>query len=296
MAIVVEDGTGLPNATSYASVNTADAYHARMGNPGWADKAASTVLHLGANPTDGDQIVLDEDTYTFKITPAANGHVKIGASVEATRVNLRHAINGTGVVGIHYFDGGPPPDRTPHPTMRAGSWSGDSLTISAIVPGTSGNGLGSTWTFASASNYFDAGETSGGEDLKEIALQRATAYADAQLGERWLGSRKKGPEQSLDWPRVGAEYADGHAVDEDSLPQDLVDGICEIALVAIAGPLGVEEVGTDDASTQSETITVGPISISETLAGGGRPTSPSYPRGMRLLEKLATSSGEAIRG
>lgn len=32
MALIVEDGTGLPNADSYLSVVAADAYHAAMGN------------------------------------------------------------------------------------------------------------------------------------------------------------------------------------------------------------------------------------------------------------------------
>jgi len=37
MALIVEDGTGLPNAESYASVAEADAYHAAYGNPSaWA--------------------------------------------------------------------------------------------------------------------------------------------------------------------------------------------------------------------------------------------------------------------
>lgn len=37
MALIVEDGTGMPNAESYVSVATADAYHAAMGNTEWAE-------------------------------------------------------------------------------------------------------------------------------------------------------------------------------------------------------------------------------------------------------------------
>lgn len=36
MAFVVEDGTGMPDANSYASVAEADAHHADRGNAGWA--------------------------------------------------------------------------------------------------------------------------------------------------------------------------------------------------------------------------------------------------------------------
>lgn len=35
MALIVEDGTGLANAESYASVATANAYHTAMGNAAW---------------------------------------------------------------------------------------------------------------------------------------------------------------------------------------------------------------------------------------------------------------------
>lgn len=37
MALVVEDGTGLPNAEAYVSVADADAYHTAMGNTSWAN-------------------------------------------------------------------------------------------------------------------------------------------------------------------------------------------------------------------------------------------------------------------
>jgi hypothetical protein len=36
MALVVEDGTGLPDADSYVSVASADAYHVARGNAAWA--------------------------------------------------------------------------------------------------------------------------------------------------------------------------------------------------------------------------------------------------------------------
>lgn len=35
MSLIVEDGTGLSNAESYASVSDADAYHLSMGNTAW---------------------------------------------------------------------------------------------------------------------------------------------------------------------------------------------------------------------------------------------------------------------
>lgn len=39
-ALVVEDGTGLPNADSYISTSDADTYHGNRGNAAWAAMAA----------------------------------------------------------------------------------------------------------------------------------------------------------------------------------------------------------------------------------------------------------------
>lgn len=43
MTLIVEDGTGLPEADSYASVDFADAYHAARGNTVWADYDTTEV-------------------------------------------------------------------------------------------------------------------------------------------------------------------------------------------------------------------------------------------------------------
>lgn len=46
MTLIVEDGTGLPNAEAYISVADADAYHSAMGNAEWtgADAAKEAAL------------------------------------------------------------------------------------------------------------------------------------------------------------------------------------------------------------------------------------------------------------
>lgn len=43
MALIVEDGTGVANADSLASVAFADQYHADRGNAGWASVASTEV-------------------------------------------------------------------------------------------------------------------------------------------------------------------------------------------------------------------------------------------------------------
>jgi hypothetical protein len=44
MALIVEDGTGLLDAESYASVAEADAYHAARGNTAWANVAEKEAM------------------------------------------------------------------------------------------------------------------------------------------------------------------------------------------------------------------------------------------------------------
>ncbi|MGO4326739.1 DnaT-like ssDNA-binding protein [Cupriavidus sp. 2TAF22] len=48
MAIVVEDGTGKPDANSYVSVAEADAYHADRGNTAWASATAKEAKLINA--------------------------------------------------------------------------------------------------------------------------------------------------------------------------------------------------------------------------------------------------------
>jgi hypothetical protein len=60
MTLIVEDGTGLPNAESYVSVAEADTYFTSLGNPAWAaDTAAKEVALRKATQ------YLD-DTYQWK--------------------------------------------------------------------------------------------------------------------------------------------------------------------------------------------------------------------------------------
>lgn len=52
MALIVEDGTGLPDAEAYISVADADAYHAARGNAAWAalaEPAKEAALRLATD-------------------------------------------------------------------------------------------------------------------------------------------------------------------------------------------------------------------------------------------------------
>lgn len=52
MALVVEDGTGLPDAQTYISVEDADAYHEARGNMAWGDLALPAREAALLNATD----------------------------------------------------------------------------------------------------------------------------------------------------------------------------------------------------------------------------------------------------
>lgn len=58
--------------------------------------AHSQITSDGANPVDGDVMVIGLSTYTFKNTVVAVNQIKIGASVAATLSNIEHAINDSG--------------------------------------------------------------------------------------------------------------------------------------------------------------------------------------------------------
>ncbi|HTQ60242.1 MAG TPA: flagellin [Candidatus Solibacter sp.] len=57
---------------------------------------ATGQITLGAQPAVGDQVTIGGSTYTFQSTVAAAGDVQIGATANATLVNLANAINDSG--------------------------------------------------------------------------------------------------------------------------------------------------------------------------------------------------------
>lgn len=66
-------------------------------------------------------------------------------------------------------------------------------------------------------------------NVKNRALITATRLLDRQI---WQGT-KTVDSQLLDWPRIGVVDAEGIAVDDATVPQDIVDGSFEFALMLI---------------------------------------------------------------
>ncbi len=101
---------------------------------------ATAVLSMATQPTDGDTVVIQGVTFTYKTTLGSTaGNVLIGASADAARVNLEGLINAPGTTDTEgvALDDTNPTDQTPsdREIMRritaTDSPSGDTLTIVA---------------------------------------------------------------------------------------------------------------------------------------------------------------------
>ncbi len=111
--------------------------------------AAQGKLTIAAQPANGDQMKIDSQTYTFQTTPSGTNGIKIGANVGATQTNLVGAINHTNAAGIDTTTAA-------HPTVSAGTFAGNDLTLTAKTAGTAGNTIATTSIVMTAGNQFDA--------------------------------------------------------------------------------------------------------------------------------------------
>lgn len=106
------------------------------------------------------------------------------------------------------------------------------FTFDATVKGASAN---SYITVADANDYFDgalyrtdwpAGSSGADLALKQTALVTATRHLDRLI---WKETRTTFT-QRLQWPRVGLVDRDGNYLDADTIPQEIKDATCELAL------------------------------------------------------------------
>lgn len=68
----------------------------------------------------------------------------------------------------------------------------------------------------------------------EAAARRATAWLDGEYGSRFIGEPASAS-QALEWPRSDAWYR-GEELPEDTIPQKIVDAMCEAAIRELAAP------------------------------------------------------------
>ena len=153
MALVVEDGTGLPTANSYLSVATADAYHTEICNEGW-----------GGGQTKKEAALIRATRWIDQHFDFLGGRIVLG---DGTVTNLPQALNWPREGVVHEEGFAISPDTVPTEIVQATAEValavmdyGD-LEPSAAPGGTVSEELektGRTWVQTKFSAGGDAGE------------------------------------------------------------------------------------------------------------------------------------------
>lgn len=130
---------------------------------------------------------------------------------------------------------------------------------------------------------------------KEIYLRMGTNWLLQRYRPRWKGWRLKGS-QRLDWPRLGvfitdaAAFATGghlssfaYMVDSASVPELVKNACCELALLAMSGPLTTPTL--NQAKLQ---VKVGPMFVAYDPRS---PQNPRYPVIAQILTPLLKEAG-----
>jgi hypothetical protein len=118
---------------------------------------------------------------------------------------------------------------------------------------------------------------------REAAIIKATRYLDAQYRTLWIGQRTSA-EQALEWPRTDAETRDGFTLasrDAGSIPNELVWATAELAVRYVAADLVPDAEDTREVT--SESLSVGPISLSNSYAAGATRKSHTKAEWVDLL-------------
>lgn len=159
-----------------------------QGTPVNAVAASRTITIAVGQPSDGDTVVVNGVTYTFKTaltSPAVANEVLIGAANTDTATNLKKAINDEGTAGTHYGTG-----TEAHSTVSA-TVNSNVVTATARTKGTLGNAYTLTKSGANISvggatftGGVDGTETNGvlfrtdGTDLFAALTENTTADAN----------------------------------------------------------------------------------------------------------------------
>lgn len=275
MAFIPETGSGTADANSFVDLDYADAYHEERGNVYWsslADKATGVAIFSG-NFSDGAQVVIGSNTYTFNTSVQAGANsVLIGADVTESIANLVAAINRTFSLSGTKFSSA----TVLNPDVTATSDAG-TLAIEAKVAGVTANAI-TLSTTASGPGWSSATMVGGSKDKQEQCCTRATDYIEKRFSRMWRGARQQ-KDQGLSWPRIGAYDDDGYTL--DAVPKNLQKATCEYAMRAglynVLAPDGQRIVAGQNFGGASVTVTeqtrtgavkskrekVGPIEVSE---------------------------------
>lgn len=131
-------------------------------------------------------------------------------------------------------------------------------------------------TYAAARGYTMSGDA-------EISIIKAMDYIESQNFKGY----KYTDEQALQFPR-GNVYIDDYAILVTSIPPELVNALCEAAMIQDAGS---EILPTNERETKREKVDVIEVEYSD-----GARNTPSYPKINVHLDKLIVSKqGTTLR-
>lgn len=137
------------------------------------------------------------------------------------------------------------------------------VTLVTTVSGASAN---SYVTLAQADAYFDErlnadDWTDQGDNDQKKALVMAARRLDQV---NWKGYKATSG-QALAWPRSDLEDKDGYTVASDTIPQQIQDAQCELALAILASDDFLADTGLEG----FESVKVGPISVDPRITRTG---------------------------
>lgn len=150
--------------------------------------AAQGILTFTVNPSDGDTVGADGETYTFKttLTPTA-GEVLIGATEDDSINNLVAAMNSDAGSGTLYAAG-----TDPLTNASAANRGTGQLVVDANTLGASGNSI--AVSSSNGSNPWSAATLTGGEDIpdpSEFVLDRLPAHTVSVLAAAIIHRSRK---------------------------------------------------------------------------------------------------------
>jgi phosphoheptose isomerase len=274
--LITEDGTGLSNAESYASVAELEAYYEKRGGlpASLANTQASATLLMTAQPTVNDTVVIDAVTYKFVSSLVDAYDVLIGATLADTKAALVAAVNNADGEGTLY---GAMTDKHDYVTAYS------NLTFKVNTGGSAGNlkTVGDNLTVVG--DGFTTPTFTGGVDTIEVRLRVGTEYLEAVYAGAWCGSKTFPEVQALAWPRTGVLDAEGRLIDSNVIPPALkraLFSVCEQTPTTLFPTLTVGTI-------KSESKELGPLKKTVTYTSG----KSALPRFTKVEAELAPFFG-----
>ena len=93
--------------------------------------------------------------------------------------------------------------------------------------------------------------------VTEPVVMRAMRYLEGHYFERWIGL-KKTEEQALAWPRAWATRPDGYTQNESTIPIEVKNAVCALAIRATPNVDLSPDITRADSTLEEE---VGPIRV-----------------------------------